>query len=179
MPPKHKHTSAVQKLFSQYITYIAQQIIISEHAKSYMTPTESRNKWRVMIDYKPEVEEFLIQKTKVFIRLLDLRDSNSTNPVFLKSFVNLVADYLSGYTAHNKNVTRRSEVKRLTKVLWDENSYIQGLLAAQRQKRIEPKTKHHINQKRKQKRAIQAKHDFDVAREVSMIFIEVSHYKKK
>lgn len=185
MSPKNRKSehraSVAHKQFNNFIAYICDRVI-DAHGKSYMNVENTRNKWRDQLGYKPEIEKFLISESKLYIRTLDSRNPNSTNPQFLKSLVNLMADYLSGYTHRiNEKTTRNHARRKLIEALWDKNSYIQGMLLYQEQKRIERKenpTKTFAN-KHKQERIAQAKENYKIHRQVNMIFIEVNQYRKK
>lgn len=123
--------TAAQKTFSAYTKYIS-KLVIEKYGPSYSDPQEIRNRWRNLIPYCPEIENFLIFQTKMYIRFLDSRDSNSTNPQFLEALVKLMADYLSAYTMQkNSNITRKKAKELLRAELYDNCSYIQHLLARQ------------------------------------------------
>ena len=83
----HKHTPAVHSTLSNYIEFINKEVI-EHYGKSYMTPENTRNKWRNEIEPSAQTEEFLISKSKLFLDMMDSRDSKSTNPAFLKSLIN-------------------------------------------------------------------------------------------
>ena len=82
-----------------------------------MTPENTQNKWRVEIDYSITVEKFLLTQTKLFINTLDSRDKNTTNPMFLKSLVNEISDYLSKYIMRGKNTNRNGATKEIKEIL--------------------------------------------------------------
>lgn len=131
MNKNNKKQTAAQKLFASYTIYIT-DIMLEEYGPSYATRAEIRNTWRYKIPYTNEIENFLIFKTKMYIRLLDTRDSNSTNPQFLDALTQLMADYLSAYTMHNPEKLSRKKAKEILKqALYDNSAYIQSLLEHQ------------------------------------------------
>lgn len=129
-PDKRKQTAA-QRVFSNYTVYIS-NMVIEQYGPSYSSQLEMRNTWRCKIPYTDEIEDFLIFKTKMFIRFLDSRNSNSTNPQFLDALTRRMADYLSAYTVRSlKRETRKKAREQLRITLYDESTYIQNLLLRQ------------------------------------------------
>lgn len=176
-----KKPTKAHLVLSDFISFISPMIIL-EHGISYMDMVASRNKWRGQIPYSKETEQFLITQSKVFIRTLDSRNSRSTNPVFLKALVNEIADYLSAYTVRNPNKkqTRRAATKAMIQNLWDNNAYIQGLLAYQAEKQ-ERKNKRQLARQKNHVRSQykRANRSFAIARQVRQEFAEVSQYRNK
>ena len=181
MPPKHRHhngKTAVQELFSKYVVDIRDQVIY-EHGKSFMTAKETGNKWRDQIDYSKRVEQFLIDKTKVFIRLLDKNVSNYTNPQFLEAFVDEVADYLSKYTMRGSGLVRNQERKALKRILWDNNTYIQGMIAYQQQQRKKPRTPQTVREKHKRKHQEEAERNRQITIQVRLEFVATKNLRQR
>lgn len=87
--------------------------------------------------YDSECEEFLIQKTKLFIRCqLDSSKSYNTSMQFLEKLTNKIAAYLSYYIMNkyqipespkSKNKLRIRVQAELKSVFFDENNYINSL----------------------------------------------------
>ncbi len=74
----------------------------------------------------------------MFIRLLDSRDSASTDPRFLLALTRLMADYLAKFCMLSPDVpTRKKAFKNLHAELYDNFGYIQHLLNIQAQKRAQ------------------------------------------
>ena len=135
MNKNYKKQTAAQKVFSTHTIHIT-NMILEKFGPSYATKAEVRITARRKIPYAPEVENFIIFQTKMFIRFLDSRNSDSTNPQFLNALTNLMADYLSAYTMHNHNIPTRKKAKEILKhTLYDNSSYIQKLLARQEMER--------------------------------------------
>lgn len=175
----HKQSSAAGKQFAVFTRYIT-ILFLDNFGSSYMTQESVRNRWRAECDYKPEAEKFLILKSRTYLRMLDLTDSNSTNPVFLKSLTNLMADYLSAYTMRSDK-TRKHATQDLKKELYDENPYIQHLLANQAQKRKDgyTRTPEKVAARRKREAAQTAKRARELHNQVMAEFAETNTYRKK
>ncbi|MBD5400169.1 hypothetical protein HDR61_00255 [bacterium] len=128
--------SAAQQVFGKEYVPALCDCIYERYGASYSTYDNNRNAWRANVAYSVKLEEELILYTKTFIRTMCKDNSRSTNPGFLQAFVKSVADYLSAYTMRSKRYeTRRNAMLALQKILWDDFSYIQNLLAAQALKR--------------------------------------------
>ena len=175
----HRKDTATQKQFEHFVRHIT-ELFVSEFGNSFMTPENTRNRWRAECDYKIEAEKFLILKSRTYLRMLDYRDSKSTNPDFLKSLTNLMADYLSAYTMRAGG-TRKHAKEALKAALYSENPYIQQLLANQAQKRNEhvKRTPQNVAARRKRERIEQAKHAHDIHKQVMANFAAVNEYRKK
>lgn len=179
MPPKQKNQkqgeTVADKLLVKYKKYIANEIY-----ENHGLGPRAKTNWIDSFPYSTELESFIIKNTKLWFRLLDLRDSNSTNPQFLKALVNRIAVYLAEWTKDAPNRTYNTAVKTLKRELWDNNSYIQGLLLWQQQRnnnvRRSPQM---VSDKRKRERIANAKLDYDIHRQVNLVFIEVNQYKIK
>ncbi len=180
MPPKQKNQkqgeTVADKLLNKYKQYIAKEIY-----DNHGLGPRAKDNWIESFPYSTNLEAFIIKNTKLWIRLLDSRDSNSTNPPFLKALVNRIVAYLADWAENAPNHTRNSTIKALKRELWDENSYIQGMLLWQQQQRDSnirrsPQT---VAVKRKRERIANAKRDYDMHRQVNLIFIEVNQYKIK
>lgn len=63
---------------------------------------------------------------------MDSRNSDYTNPQFLKAFILNVADYLSLYSQNNSEMVNRRKAKEyLYRTLFDQSAYIQTLIFQQ------------------------------------------------
>ena len=138
----NKKQTAAQRAFSSYTTYIS-ETVIDTYGPSYANQETMRNTWRNQIPYTDEIADFLVFKTHMYIRFLDARDSNSTNPQFLRALTHLMADYLSAYTMHSSaKITRKRAKEILKKLLYDNSAYIQTLLARQELERNARESRH-------------------------------------
>ena len=93
--------------------------VISKFGGSYSTYNEIHSNWRTTFPYYKEIENFIIAQTKTYIRNLDPRKSDSTNPQFLHALITFIANFLSLYTM-------RAEAELCTNF-----SYTQNLIARQ------------------------------------------------
>ena len=92
--------------FSNYVDYIVDEII-KKYGKSYQRAEDIKDNWRKTLEYFPECEEFLITKSKHFLRLFPITSRDYKSPVFLRSIIGLICEYLSVYSAR-KGVTNRN-----------------------------------------------------------------------
>ncbi|MDR0741541.1 MAG: hypothetical protein LBF28_02095 [Rickettsiales bacterium] len=104
-----KQSAALQIFNKQYLPYVS-SIVVEEFGRSYDIVDNIKNTWRAKFDISQEIADFLILKTKTFIRLMNSADSNSTNPQFLKSLIASISDYLSAYFMRFDNVGKRKNV---------------------------------------------------------------------
>jgi len=176
---KKKKSPAVLEQFAQYTRNIS-EYAIETHGGSYQTYQELRNSWRTSFDYSPKIEEDIIRATKFYIRMLNLPDARATDPNFLYSLIELIADFLSGYTARkNPDMSRHQEYKQLIQILWDKNPYITGLLARQARKRFAVSSKAKRTDTPNQEHIAHAAHKYEKNKEVICGVVAVSLYRKK
>lgn len=175
----HRHDTASQKEFSKFTRYIT-DVFLERFGKSYMTQENTRNHWRYNCDYRTDAVEFLLLKSRVYIRNLDRNDSKSKDPHFLKALVVLMADYLSAYTMRS-GISRRQAKDLLIYELYTNNTYIQCMLATQSQKQCErrQRTPATVAQRRKHEATEKAKQAHDLHRQVMADFAEVNQFRKK
>ena len=87
MPPKQKNQkqgeTVADKLLGKYKQYIAEEVY-----ENHGLGPRGKDNWIESFPYSTSMEAFIIKNTKLWIRLLDSRDSNSSNPQFLKALVN-------------------------------------------------------------------------------------------
>ena len=142
MKRKRIHPTASEKLFNNYKRYICFELIETPYTPNYCTFANIENGWQKILRYKKEIEDFLIFKTKIFVRLLDPRNSNSTNPEFLKAFIKLVSKYLSLYTQKNPDIPNIKKAEELlNRALYYQSVYIQNLIIRQEYSKINHKNK--------------------------------------
>lgn len=181
MNSKRNKTSAAQKTFSAYTKYITEEFL-EKYGTSYSTAESVKNTWRHKTPYNKEVEDFLIFKSKMFIRLLDTRDSNSTNPEFLKALIDLISDYLSAYTQNSpENIKRKKAKEQLNRVLYDQSTYIQSLLEKQAMKHAKNnrRQKQYVREARNKKSKVQnAQQNFNNSKKFIKIQVVEMYYIK-
>ena len=181
MNNKRNKMSAAQKTFSTYTKYITEEFL-DEYGASYSTVESIKNTWRHKTPYNKEVEDFLIFKSKMFIRLLDTRDSNSTNPEFLKALINLISDYLSAYTQNSpENIKRKKAKEQLNRILYNQSAYIQNLIEKQainrakhnrRQKQYVQESRNKKNEKQNALQKFNTTKKFIKVQSVEMFYIK-------
>ena len=112
--------------------------------------------------------------------MLDTRDSKSTDPNFLYSLIDSISEFLGEYTVRKiPGMVKRLETERLMHILWEENSYIRGLLARQARKRQARSAKAFRKKEEKNKRIEKAQQERKFANQVKYEFISVSFYRGK
>lgn len=183
MNSKRNKISAAQKTFSTYVKYITEEFL-EKYGASYSTAESVKNTWRHKTPYNKEVEDFLIFKSKMFIRLLDTRDSNSTNPEFLKALIDLISDYLSAYTQNSpENIKRKKAKEQLNRVLYDQSTYIQSLLEKQAMKHAKNnrRQKQYVREARNKKSEKQnALQNFNNSKKfIKLQVVEICYIKNK
>lgn len=178
MPPKYKNQkqgeTVADKLLVKYKQYIAEEVY-----ENYGLGPCGKDNWIGSFPYSTSMESFIIKKTKLWIRLLDSRDANSSNPQFLKALINRIVAYLADWAENAPNRTKNSTIRALKRELWDNNSHIQGMLLLQQQQRNTPRTPQTVAAKRRREHIANAKRNYDMHRQVNLVFIEVNQYKMK
>ncbi len=137
--------------------------------------------WRVCFAWSNEMEQFIIEKTKTYIRLLDNGDSNMTNLRFLRALTNRMAVYLSGWAVNAPHRTFSDATKIFTDALYDNSSYVRGVELRQAAKQVikEQRSKNFVTNQRKREKIAAKKKNRDISRQVHVIFIEVSKYRSR
>lgn len=183
MNNKRNKISAAQKTFSAYTKYITEEFL-EKYGASYSNAESVKNTWRHKTPYYKEIEDFLIFKSKMFIRLLDTRDSNSTNPEFLKALIDLISDYLSAYTQKSSEKIKRKKAKeQLNRILYNQSAYIQTLLEKQainRAKRNHRQTKYIRETRSKKSETQNALQNFNTTKKfIKVQSVEMCYIKNK
>ena len=167
-----------------YITYIVEQMY-SEYGLGMndcdLHDTESKKyAWRTLHKWDKSKETFVINSTNMYIRMLDSKNSNSTNLQFIKAFVNRIASYLSEFCQNAPERSKFSTQKMLVESLYDNNSYVRGLQRYQTERREKscPRTPELVAEKKKRKRISVEEHKARIERQVKMAFQETMHKNK-
>lgn len=136
--------------------------------------------WYDLHDWTESKEQFVIQSTRTFIRLLD-KDSNKTNLQFIKALTNRIALYLSQFCRCRPGSSIKHARKMLCDALYNENTYVIGLQQVQqaRREQHQPRTKHSVTERRKRERAAAAAEQYKIHCQINMIFIEGQNLKIK
>ena len=131
MRKKNNQVTAAQRVSSIFEEEIS-NAVINKYGGSYTTYEETYSNWRKTFPYNKEIENFLISEAKTYIRSLDSRKPESTNPKFLGALVTFIANFLSLYTMRSENTnTRKKARKDLEEKLYTNFSYIRNLIARQ------------------------------------------------
>lgn len=184
MPNTSKHPKKKSAIVSEQLRQYARNIsehVIETYGGSYQTYEALGDSWRTCFTYSPKIEDYALRETKLYIRMLNLRDGMATDPNFLYPLIDLISQYLAEYTVRkNPNQTKEAEYKRLQQLLWDENQYIRGLLTRQAAKRYSAQTSPRRKQKNNTKHAVaRAMHDYKTEQDVLCGFVKVLVYTKK
>ena len=118
--------SVARGQFELYKEYIVRELV-ENFGGSYQTPESMKNIWRTAFVYKPECEKFLIKKTNLFIFLMSGENNTTQGPVFFKTLINLISEYLAAYIS-KKGVPYDDCTKELTKYFFDKNSHVQSTI---------------------------------------------------
>jgi len=79
---------------AQYISFIADEVI-DKFGGSYQNIQTLGKTWRQQMPYNPATEEFILQQSNLFLRLLDVRDQGNFNMMYKVCFN--IADHVSKY----------------------------------------------------------------------------------
>lgn len=175
------------RLTTEYSVWISEEIYDKYGIGKNQTMTcprgisEQKLAWRNLFAWSNEMEQFIIEKTKTYIRLLDHRDSNTTNLRFLRALTNRIAVYLSGWAVNAPHRTFADATKIFTDALYDNSSYVRGVELRQATKQVikKQRSKNFVASQRKQEKIAAKKKSRDISRQVHVIFIEVSKYRSR
>ena len=120
-----KQVAAAETQFEAYKNFIVQEFI-DKFGGSYQTSSGMMDIWRNAFVFRPECEDFLMEKTKMFLFLLD-NNHDHKSPHFLKSLIGKISEYLSVYIC-KKGVKRNTCTQQIKQILFDKNRYIQMML---------------------------------------------------
>ncbi len=120
-------SAALNAFNKQFVPEIT-TLVIREHGKSYANDHD--NTWRQEMDWSEQVADFLILKSRTFIR-----SQKIMNLSFIESLSKLMADYLSKYFVKSPQFKSRAQARRALELkLYNEFSYVQRLQDIQTQK---------------------------------------------
>lgn len=177
--PKKK-SAVVSGQLNQYARNISEHVI-ETYGGSYQTYEELGDSWRTCFAYSQEIENYALRETKLYIRMLDLRNGMAKDPNFLYPLIDLISQYLAEYTVRkNPNQTKEAEYERLQQLLWDENQYIRKLLMHQAAKRYSVQTPPRRKRKNNDKNVVaRAINNYKIEQNVLYEYVKVSIYTKK
>ena len=119
-----EQVAAAQEMFKSYKKFIVEEFV-AKFGRSYETASNLPADWHTYYSYKPECEEFLIEKTKTFIHVAPSVERKYKSPVFLRNLTSLISEYLSSYIAQ-KGLKRNDCTKYLQEILFDKNQHVQN-----------------------------------------------------
>ena len=133
-----------ERIMARYRLYITKKVL-DRYGASFQNAENLGDSWRDNILYSPDVEEFLVLETRVFIRLY----TDTDNLWAIRALVKMISGYLAVFVqmAPDTGSLNRAR-KKLKHLLFDESDFVQ----------------HIINQKKAEHDAARAKYEAAVAR---------------
>ena len=90
----------------EYTTFIGGEVV-GEFGGSYQNFQTLGSVWRQKLGYSKSIEDFIMVKTRLYLRLLSDKDTNNFNMMYKVCFN--IADYLSKYLAKKSpDITRKN-----------------------------------------------------------------------
>lgn len=189
MSPKQRKDkngeTVADKALKKYIAYISDEVYKKYglgKVNTNLIDTEGKKQaWTTLHTWDEAKEKFVIERTKLYIRLLDSSDSNSTNLQFIKAFVNRIASYLSEFCQHGPDRSKNRLKSFLVDALYKNNSYVRGLELYQAERRAnnQPRTQKSVADKKKHEHIVALQKKRDTEHQVHIMFAEVATYRKK
>lgn len=177
-----RRSPALQRVYDEYIKYIADSIVKSDEpgiGVSYLTREDN---WMEKVPLSNKMEQFLINNTKIFLNTMDMGNSLSTDPNFLKLLVKEIVKYLAPYFAkNNTRLTVANASIFLHNELWEKNWHIRGMLAYQAEKREKKRQAQIVRRARNARKAKKEKaaKDFETFCEIRIEVINTNQKRKK
>ncbi len=108
--------ATVKAITYQYVSFIGHEMV-EKFGGSYQTYESMGKLWRQKMDYNPQVEEFAITQSNLFLRLLDVRDQGNFNLMYKVCYN--IAEHLSKYVVKKSpDLTRKAVTDDLLKKLF-------------------------------------------------------------
>lgn len=177
--------TAADKAMDKFVSWIADEMYTNYGLGTRENSIDGHEAqilaWRSLHTWSKEKEDFVIKYAKLFIRLLNPNDSNSTNLMFIKALVNRMAAYLSLFLERGPNRTRNQTQKILKMALYDDNEYIRNLESHQKNKRAvkQPRTPQAVAARRKRERIDARQKKRELENQIQVLFVEVATYRKR
>ena len=99
--------ATAQQFTAKYIEYIGTEVI-EQFGGSYQNYQTTGKIWRQKFDYRPEIEDFLLLKSKTFLNLIDMRAQSNFNMMY--NLCGNIADHLSKYLVKKSPDLTRKQV---------------------------------------------------------------------
>ena len=173
------------KTNDRFIAWIADQVYseygLGKTDNATVAKSDQKLEWLTAHEWTADKEKFVINRSKLFIRLLDSADSNSTNVQFLQALVNRMTAHLLTFCQRAPNRSRGCTRQMLKEALFENNSYVRGLQLYQQERRtnMPPRTQKTVSDKKKRQRIDAQKQKREIERQVRFVFFEVASYRKK
>ncbi len=94
-------------IVAKYIDFIA-DAVVGQYGGSYQTLQSLGKQWRQKMEYRPEIEDFILQKTKLFLNVLPDNIQSNFNVLYLSCMD--MADWVSKYVAKKSPDVKRADV---------------------------------------------------------------------
>lgn len=130
---EQRHNAATEQ-FASYKKYIVEEFI-RKFGGSYQMPEQYMKTWRKEFDWTQEREDFIKEKTNLFICLLSPEKRIIyRNPIFFKTLMYCICNYLAVYTCRKEETLRTLAPdefidktpyqEQLLHELYEDNKYI-------------------------------------------------------
>ena len=86
--------ASTKVITARYIDFIADEVI-NKFGGSYQNVQTLGKTWRQQMPYNPATEEFILQQSNLFLRLLDIRDQGNFNMMYKVCYN--IAEHVSKY----------------------------------------------------------------------------------
>ena len=114
----------VKEITKDYVKVIGTEVV-NKFGGSYQTYQTLGTSWRYKMAYKPEMEKFVFDKTKLFLRAeVDTRYLNDFNMMY--KVCNKMATYISKYTKKKSPTLTDEDAQKaaLNKIFFDFNLFV-------------------------------------------------------
>lgn len=127
-----------KRIFAEYTQYITKKFL-DKYGTSYANAESVRNYWRDTAQYSPEIENFLVFETKVFIRIF----APTNNTWALHKLITGISDYLSAYVKKAPDTGSRNRArKKLYKILYKQSAHVQHIIIQKQAAKEAARKKH-------------------------------------
>lgn len=174
--------TVADKALKKYIAYISEEVYeqygLGDGCNKLPDIEAKKLAWITLHPWDEAKENFVIDRTKLHIRLLDSHDPNSTNLQFIKALVNRIASYLSEFCQHGPDRSRNLAKSILVDAIYKNNSYVRGLEVYQEGHRAnnQQPTQEPVEPKKKRARIA---HDHLMVYHVKRRLLDRATYRKK
>ncbi|MBR1380825.1 MAG: hypothetical protein IJ560_04565 [Alphaproteobacteria bacterium] len=112
--------ATAKQITAQYIEFIAREVI-ERFGGSYTTYETIGKTWRKQMPYSPKIEQFILERTKLFMNMLNLRDRGDINLMYKVSYG--ISEHTSKYLVRrSQNLTRADAATDFMKKIFLEST---------------------------------------------------------